>query len=209
MCVGNSELTTFLYLCCLTFLWKTKRCNFILIIIIKFGNQDLMLLKTSRLTPQHRVWQNRTGWKFQFETSNPETKYQKAFAKPLCVESVPCSWRKWGRSTEEVSVWLLCVHCKTLSLHSSAPRVTTELSTHRKAGSIAAVPLLHCSGAGACLATQALLLLWGYPETQLKDPLQESRSVWSKKLLWNLSVTVLKYLPQNKQFQQTLESNIL
>lgn len=40
-----------------------------------------MLLRTSRLTRQRRVWQNRTGWKFQFAHINPETKYQKSICE--------------------------------------------------------------------------------------------------------------------------------
>lgn len=112
-----------------------------------------------------------------------------------------------AEALKEPQLWLLCAQGKTLLLHSSGS------SDHRvqpptNAGNAAADPLLS-TGAGVHLATQALLLLWGYHKTQLKDPLQESRTVRSQKLLWNLLVTVQKCVPQTNQFQQILESNIL
>lgn len=198
MYAGNSELTTCLYLCCLTLQWRTKRFSFIPIFIIKFENQDPMLLKTSCLPWQHRVWQNSTGWRFQFAHINPDTKYQKAFAKMLCVEKTR---QKHWRSLSVA----LPVQCKILPLFIC---FQSDHRAHTSAGNTAAVPLLS-TDAWAHLAIQALLLLWGYPKAQLEDPLQESRPVCGKKLLWNLWVTIQKCVPQPKQFQQTSESNNL
>lgn len=144
-----------------------------------------MLLRTSRLTRQCKVWQNRTGWKFQFAHINPETKYQKAFVKMLfgiCALQLEKTRQKHWRS---LGMAALC------AVQNSAAALICFPSDHRaqhtpSAGSAAAGPLL--STGAAHLTTQAFFLLWGYPKMQLKDALQESRSVCGKKLFWNLLV---------------------
>lgn len=201
MYVGNIELTTCLYLCCLTLLWRTKRFSFIPIFIIEFENQDLMLLKTSCLPRQHRVWQNSTGWKFQFAHINPETKYQKAFAKMLRVEKTR---QKHWRS---LSVAALCAALNLASVYLLPERPQSPALT----GMQEILQQCHCSA-------QRQEHIWPFRLFSCSEvtPKHSSRILYrnpdlfcGKKLLWNLLVTVQKCVPQPKQFQQTSESNSL